>query len=229
MTDSQHSVFKPARFLEAGRPQGAAELGGVLIHGRYRTPQEMVYFASRMGVDDIRWIAPSAGHDRTWYPGVFMAPLSTNEPFVTNAIRTIDHAVDRAAETGRGEAGRSGGRHLVMVGFSQGACLTAEYALRHPGRCSTLVIFTGGLFGPPGTVWPGTPEMLSGTRVLITGSDVDDWIPEARVHETASVLAGFGAQVTVRIYPGRAHEVSDAELTEAGVFIANAKSNSHIR
>jgi phospholipase/carboxylesterase/glyoxalase family protein len=224
LTDSPHSVFKPVRFLEAGRPQGAAELGGVLIHGRYRTPQEMVYFASRMGVDNIRWIAPSAGQDRTWYPGVFMAPLPSNEPFVTQAIRTIDHAVDRANESGRIDR-----RHLVMVGFSQGACLTAEYALRHPGRCSTLVIFTGGLFGPPGTVWQGTPEMLSGTRVLITGSDVDDWIPEARVHETASVLAGFGAEVTVRIYPGRAHEVSDAELTEAGAFIHDAQSHSDIR
>ena len=234
MTESQHSVFRPVRFLEAGRPQGAAELGGVLIHGRYRTPQEMVYLASRMAVDDIRWIAPSAGHDRTWYPGVFMAPLPSNEPYVSNAIKVIDQSVDRAAEAGRGEAGRLGARHLVMVGFSQGACLTAEYALRHPGRCSTMVIFTGGLFGPPGTVWEGTPEMLSGTRVLITGSDVDDWIPEARVHETASVLTGFGAQVTTRIYPGRAHEVSDAELTEAGAFIAaalteDATSHSHIR
>jgi phospholipase/carboxylesterase len=223
LTESHHSVFRPVRFLEAGRPQGAAELGGVLIHGRYRTPNEMVYLASRMALDNIRWIAPSAGQDRTWYPGVFMAPLPSNEPFITNAIKSIDHAVDRA-----GEAGRLNARHLVMVGFSQGACLTAEYALRHPGRCSTMVILTGGLFGPPGTVWRGTPAMLAGTRVLITGSDVDDWIPEARVHETASVLAGFGAQVTVRIYPGRAHVVSDAELTEAGAFI-NAQSHSDIR
>jgi phospholipase/carboxylesterase len=217
LTDSRHSVFRPVRFLEAGRPQGAAELGGVLIHGRYRTPQEMIYFASRMGVDNARWIAPSAGHDRTWYPGLFMDPLPSNEPFVTHAIRSIDNAVDRAAEGGRLDA-----QHLVMVGFSQGACLTAEYAVRHPGRCSTMVIFTGGLFGPPGTVWPGSPTMLSGTRVLITGSDVDEWIPEWRVHETARVLTGFGAEVTTRIYTGRPHEVSTAELAEAGAFICRS-------
>jgi predicted esterase len=222
LTEGPYSAFRPLRFLEAGRPQGAAELAGVLIHGRHRTPQEMIYFASLIRVDNIRWIAPSAGPDRTWYPGIFMDPLSSNEPFVTNALKTIDHAVDRA-----GEAGRLDARHLVMVGFSQGACLTAEYALRHPARCSTMVIFTGGLFGPPGTVWHGTPAMLSGMRVLITGSHVDDWIPEARVHETANVLAGFGAQVTVRIYTGRAHEISDAELEEAGTFIA--QSHSHLR
>lgn len=177
----------------------------------------MIYLASRMAVDNIRWIAPSAGHDRTWYPGVFMEPLSVNEPFVTHAIRSIDHAVDRA-----NEAGRVDPRHMVMVGFSQGACLTAEYALRHPGRCATMVILTGGLFGPAGSVWTGSPGMLSGTRVLITGSDADEWIPEVRVHETAAALAELGAEVTTRIYSGRAHEVSDAELVEAGAFIQAA-------
>jgi predicted esterase len=174
----------------------------------------MIYLASRMGADKIRWIAPSAGHDRTWYPGLFMDPLPSNEPFVTHAIRSIDNAVDRAAEGGRLDAA-----HLVMIGFSQGACLTAEYAVRHPGRCATMVILTGGLFGPPGTIWTGAPDMLSGTRVLITGSDADEWIPVARIHETARVLSEFGAEVVVRIYPGRPHEVSNAELVEAGAFI----------
>jgi predicted esterase len=106
-----------------------------------------------------------------------------------------------------------------MMGFSQGACLTVEYALRHPGRCRTLIVLTGGLFGPPGTVWKGEPGMLSGTNALITGSDADEWIPESRVHETARVLEGFGAAVEVRIYHGRPHEVTEAELREAGCFI----------
>jgi phospholipase/carboxylesterase len=215
LTDG-HSVFRPARFLEAGRPKGAAELGGVLIHGRYRTPEEMVYLSSRLNLDNIRWIAPSAGHDRTWYPGLFMDPVSTNEPALTQAIKQIDSALDRASEEGR-----LGPDRLVMMGFSQGACLTVEYALRHPGRCQPLIVLTGGLFGPAGTEWQGTPVMLSGTRVLLTGSDVDEWIPEARVQETAQVLSGFGAAVEVRIYPGRPHEVGDAELATTGCFIKN--------
>jgi phospholipase/carboxylesterase len=213
LTDG-HSLFRPARILEAGRSKGAAELGGVLIHGRYRTPEEMVYLSSRLSLDNIRWIAPSAGHDRTWYPGLFMDPVSTNEPALTHAIKQIDSALDRA-----GEEGRLGPDRLVMMGFSQGACLTVEYALRHPGCCHTLIVLTGGLFGPPGSDWQGTPGMLSGTRVLLTGSDVDEWIPEARVRETARVLSGFGAAVEVRIYPGRPHEVSDAELSAAGFFV----------
>ncbi len=205
--------------VETGRPKGEAEFGGVLVHGRYRTPEEMLCLSGRLNLNNIRWIAPSAGHDRSWYPGLLMDPVASNEPALTQAIRVIDNARDRAAEGGRIEAA-----HMVMMGFSQGACLTVEYALRHPGKCQTLVVLTGGLFGPPGTEWQGTPGMLAGTRVLITGSDVDEWIPEARVHETARVLARFGAAVEVRIYAGRRHEVSDAELAEAGEFIKKAQA-----
>src|SRR5206468_436389 len=133
--------------------------------------------------------------------------------------KQIDIAIDRASESSRLPPER-----LVLMGFSQGACLTVEYALRHPGRCRTLIALTGGLFGPPGTQWAGSPAMLEGTRALITGSDVDDWIPEARVHETAAVLKSFGAQVETRIYPGRPHEVTEAELEAAAEVIKAART-----
>jgi phospholipase/carboxylesterase len=179
----------------------------------------MVYLSSRLNLDNIRWIAPGAGPDRSWYPGLFMDPLPSNEPALTQAIRQIDIALERASESGRLPPDR-----LVMMGFSQGACLTAEYALRHPGRCRTLIALTGGLFGPPGTQWTGLPGMLEGTRVLITGSDVDDWIPETRVHETALALQSFGAEVDTRIYPGRPHEVTEAELQAAAQLIKKART-----
>jgi predicted esterase len=106
-----------------------------------------------------------------------------------------------------------------MMGFSQGACLTAEYALRQPGRCRTAIVLTGGLFGPDRTGWTGTADMLDGTRVLITGSDVDEWIPESRVHETADALRRFGADVETLICKGRPHEVSGPELKAVSALI----------
>jgi phospholipase/carboxylesterase len=178
----------------------------------------MVNLSARLNLHNIRWIAPAAGQDSSRYPGVLMDPVESNEPALTEAIKVIDSARERATESGRIHEAET-----VMIGFSQGACLTVEYALRHPGKCGTLVVLTGGLFGPPGTQWSGTPDMLAGTRVLITGSDVDEWIPEARVHETARVLEGFGARVEVRTYAGRPHEVSDAELEEAGESIKKAQ------
>ena len=190
-------------------------LAGVLLHGRGSTPEEMIALADRLNFEGCRWVAPAAATG-SWYPHRFTAPLDANEPLLSRAIDQCDRAVDEASEHGRIPAAR-----IVVVGFSQGACLATEYALRHPGRCGALVIFTGGLIGPSGTPWRLAPPAatLGGLPVLVTGSDVDEWVPEERVRETARVLTSLGANVRCHIYPGRDHIVSDEELVEAREFI----------
>jgi predicted esterase len=175
----------------------------------------MIDLAGRLGLDACRWVAPAAVGG-SWYPHRFMEPIQTNEPFLSQAIDACDRAVDDAGEQGRLPPSR-----IVIVGFSQGACLAAEYALRRPGRCGVVVMFTGGLIGPEGTPWRPAPPAttLRGLSVLLTGSDVDPWVPEARVHETSRVLTALGADVRCHVYIGRAHIVSDEELTEARQII----------
>ena len=129
---------------------------------------------------------------------------------MTRAIAQCDRVVQEATE-----GGRLGPERLVMVGFSQGACLTLEYALQRPGRCGTLIVLTGALIGPADTVWPSSPCLLAGTRVLLTGSDADDWISEEQTRHTARVLESLGADVCLRLYHGRPHIVCEDELREA--------------
>jgi len=190
-------------------------LGGVLLHGRGSTPADMLGLADRLSIDGCHWVAPAAATG-SWYPHRFMEPIDANEPFLSRAIDACDQAVEEAGEHGRIPSSR-----IVVVGFSQGACLAAEYVLRHPGRCGALVMFTGGLIGPPGTSWTLAPPAttLGGLPVLVTGSDVDEWVPEARVRETACVLTALGADVRYRLYAGRDHIVSDEEILEARQFI----------
>jgi predicted esterase len=157
---------------------------GILLHGRNREPDEMLQIAAKLDVADVRWLAPAADNG-TWYPQRFMEPLASNEPFLSRAVEQCHALIGEADD-------------VVMVGFSQGACLAVEYVLRHPGRCRTVVVFTGGLIGPDGTQWP-TPD-LAGTRALITGSDIDEWVPERRVRETASLFTRLGADVRLRIH-----------------------------
>jgi predicted esterase len=57
--------------------------------------------------------------------------------------------------------------------------------------------------------------------VFLTGSDMDEWIPEERTQQTAQVLADLGAEVEMRVYPSRPHLVSDLELSEARSFLAS--------
>ena len=73
--------------------------------------------------------------------------------------------------------------------------------------------------GVPGSDWKaGAPKSLAGLRMLLTGSDVDDWIPEVSTHEAAHLFRELGADVQMRIYKGRPHIVSEEEIDEARSF-----------
>ena len=202
------------RLREAGQPRGRAERAGILLHGRSRTKQEMLDLATGLDLGGTRWIAPYADSG-VWYPGRFMEPLESNEPFLTRSVERCHNLVVDA-----GENGRLAPSQIFIVGFSQGACIAIEYALRHPGHCGAIVVFSGCLLGPPGTDWrPAGGHTLKGLRVFITGSDMDEWIPEERSREAASVLANLGADVELRIYPSRPHIVSNLELAESRTFL----------
>ena len=215
MATNTSPIHTPSvRLREAGQPKGLAQRAGILLHGRSRTKQEMLELSTGLEIGGTRWIAPYADNG-LWYPGRFMEPLQSNEPFLTRSVERCHRLVNDASE-----GGRLGASQLFIVGFSQGACIAVEYALRHPGSCGAIVAFSGCLMGPPGTDrHPAGNGTLNGLHVFITGSDFDDWIPEERTREAARVLAALGAAVDLRIYSSRPHIVSDLERAEARVFL----------
>jgi phospholipase/carboxylesterase len=178
---------------------------GILLHGRNRSSEEMLQLAARLNLPNICWKAPDA-ENGSWYPHRFMEAIASNEPFLSRAVERCDRLVREVTE------------EIALVGFSQGACLALEYLLRYPDRCGAVVAFTGGLIGPSGTNWKPSGTLV-GKRVLITGSDIDEWVPEHRVRETASVLLSLGADVRLAIYKGRPHIVGDEEIEEARTFL----------
>jgi maleylacetate reductase len=141
-----------------------------------------------------------------------MAEVGTNEPVLSSALAMLESLV------GRVEAAGVPRSRIVILGFSQGACLTAEFAVRHASRFGGLVILTGGAIGPQGTEWryPGT---FDGTPIFLGSGDPDTHVPASRVLETAGIFARMGAAVTTRIYPGRPHTVSDDEISVAQAIL----------
>ncbi|HLQ30451.1 MAG TPA: phospholipase, partial [Ktedonobacteraceae bacterium] len=97
------------------------------------------------------------------------------------------------------------------LGFSQGACLSLEYAARNARRYGGLVGLSGGLIGPDSTPrnYAGS---LQGTPVFLGCSDVDFHIPRQRVELTAEVLEHLGGNVTTRLYPNMGHTVNRDEI-----------------
>ena len=176
------SGSKTPRVRSVGSARGESLFAGVLLHGRGKTPEEKIDLAARFGnIEGIRWVVPEAETPGSWYPGRFFDPRELNEPYLSEAVARCHEAVLEA-----GEYGRLAPQRLVIVGFSQGASLALEYALRHPGCVGSMIVLTGGLMGVPGSDWKTiAPRSLAGLRMLLTGSDVDDWIPEESTHEAA--------------------------------------------
>lgn len=193
--------------LEAGEPPAGARAGLVAVHGRGATAADILQVAAALGVDGMAVRTPQA-RDGTWYPRPFTAPLEHNEPELSSALAVMDEQV------GSFEASGIPAEAVVLLGFSQGACLVLEYAARHPRRYGGLVGYSGGLIGPD-DVQRELGGSLAGTPVFLGCGDPDPHIPRHRVQHAADVLRHLGADVTVRLYPGLGHAVNGDELAIA--------------
>jgi predicted esterase len=190
--------------LATGPPLATARLVAILVHGRGASAEDILSLTHELRVKDVAYLAPQAA-GATWYPYTFLAPIERNEPGITSGLNVLSSLVDEAGTRGV-EPNR-----VVLMGFSQGACLALEFAVRHARRYAAVVGLSGGLIGPPGVArdYAGS---LEGTPVFLGCSDVDPHIPLERVHETADVCRRMGAQVDERIYPRMGHTVNRDEL-----------------
>lgn len=195
-----------------GAPLGAAPVAVILMHGRNAGPANILDLAARFLRPDLTYLAPAAA-GRTWYPHSFLADRDSNEPGLSSALGVMARLLAEAESAGVPR------HHVVIAGFSQGACLAAEFAVRHPARYGGIAVYSGGVIGPPGTVWPDTGD-LAGTPMFFGCSDVDSHVPDARVGESAALCTRLGAEVTRRVYPGMGHLVNDDEIAWMQTLLA---------
>jgi predicted esterase len=190
--------------VTAGAPLGQSRAVMIMVHGRNAAPQNILDLVPRLDRPSWTYLALAAANN-TWYPYSFLADTVMNEPALSSALLALERLVaDVEARGIRRE-------RMMLLGFSQGACLAAEFAVRQAARYGGIIIYSGGLIGAPGTTWD-YPGSFAGTPVFLGCSDADAHVPKARVDESAEVFARMGAQVTERIYPGMAHLVNDDEI-----------------
>ena len=197
--------------VAAGAPVASARAVGVLLHGRGATALSILDMGDAINRPDVAWLAPQA-RGNTWYPNRFVAPIESNEPWLSSALAAVGDVVALVEEAG---APRS---RIVLIGFSQGACLALEALIRTPGIVGGAAGLSGGLIGPPGTAWPDAGR-LDGVPVFLGCSDVDFHIPKERVLESADVLRARGAEVTAILYPGMDHTVNDDEIAHVRAIV----------
>jgi|SRR5688572_18684654 len=198
--------------LRSGPPPNEARLVAILLHGRGASAQDILGLAHQFSARDVSYVAPQAAGS-SWYPYSFLAPITQNEPWLGSALQVVARLVDDLAHQGIPSD------RLVVMGFSQGACLTLEFAARHARRYAAVVAFTGGLIGPPGTPRNYTGD-FGGTTVFIGSSDVDPHVPLERVQESAAVFRRMNAIVDERIYPRMGHTINADELQAVDALLA---------
>jgi predicted esterase len=202
-----------------GAPIESAAAALVLVHGRGGSAAGMVPFgrevAARTGAADrVALLAPQAD-DFEWYPRSFLAPIEQNQPGLDSGLARLGRILAELETAG------IPAERVVLLGFSQGACLASEYAARNARRYGGLVVLSGGLIGPE--LEPARyAGAFGGAPAFLGCSDRDPHIPLERVHETARVLEGLGAAVDERIYPAMGHTVNDEELDAAGEILRGA-------
>jgi predicted esterase len=210
--------------LNAGKPLGQSPVVVIMVHGRGAGPENILDLVPALGHATVTYLAPAAAN-RTWYPYSFMADVSKNEPYLSSALSVLAALVSEVESAGVARD------HIVMLGFSQGACLTTEFAMRNASRFGGIVAFSGGAIGPPGTNWDelgvGSGERggFDGTPMFFGCSDVDAHVPAERVRESAQVCAGMGANVTTRIYPAMGHLVNDDEIAWAQALLGRLQES----
>jgi predicted esterase len=189
--------------LTAGEPLERASAAMILVHGRGATARDIMTVAAEVAQPGFAFLAPQAASD-TWYPHRFTEPTELNEPWLSSALETVRRVLGRVEAVLPAQS-------VILLGFSQGACLTLEFAARNARRYGGVVGLSGGLIGPEPSLRDHAGS-LAGTPVLLLCSDVDPHIPVERVLRSAEVMRELEGEVTVELYPGLGHEVNLDEL-----------------
>jgi phospholipase/carboxylesterase len=198
--------------VTAGAPLDVADAALVLVHGRGATAQSIVQMADEFHHHGVAYFAPQAARN-TWYPNAFTAPVETNEPGRSSGLQAVDDAVTEANDAGVPT------ERVIILGFSQGACLASEYVARNPRRYGGLAVLSGGLIGE--SIDPRDYEgNLEGTPVFLGCSEADLHIPEERVHESAERFEQLNADVTKRLYEELGHGINQDETEHVSEMVA---------
>ena len=205
-----HQNQEPA---EHGASLSHAQAAMVMVHGRGATAQSMFPLAEEFAQPDFHYRAPQA-HNHTWYPYSFLASKEKNQPGISSGIQVLHDVLKDITAAG------IPGEKIILLGFSQGACLATEFAARHPQKLGGVVGFSGGLIGPDidESNYTGSMEQ---TPVFLGCSDVDPHIPKERVDETENVFTKLNADVNKQIYKGMAHTINEDEIKTVREIMAN--------
>lgn len=205
-----------ADMMQTGVPLDQAAVVCVVVHGRGQSPALMQeQMVARLKTQATCFLLPKA-QTGSWYDARAVDPLSTHSRLqLQQSLKVVEAAMVHAHKAGK---------PVALVGFSQGACLSMEYAFAHGRWTGALVCLTGCRVGSDSDERPRAA--LQGLPVYLSGSDADPWIPVSAFATAAGELAKAGARLRCDVMPGRPHEISDTEIRMLDEILAAQASTT---
>ena len=197
-------IHAPTQALRFGTSLNKARGLLIFIHGRGSCAEDIAGLAETINAEDFACIAPNATHS-SWYPQRFLVPLEQNEPSLSSALSLINILQMEGLNAGIPN------ERIALIGFSQGACLSLEFAYRNPTQLGFVAGLSGALIGPLNTT--RIAVNLKKTPILLGCAESDGHIPLEHVEQSAKLLEHMNAKVTKQIYPGGAHTVFGPEIS----------------
>ena len=199
-----HGPHQDSEIFEHGASLSRAKAAMIMVHGRGAMAKGMFPLADQLAQPDFHYIAPQAQH-HTWYPHSFLEPREKNQPAISSGLQLLYDLLESITEDGIPK------ENIILLGFSQGACLATEFTARHPQKLGGVVALSGGLIGPA-----INQEYYSGsldrTPVFIGCSDNDPHVPSERIDDTAAVFERLNTDVNKQIYKDMGHTISEEEI-----------------
>ncbi|UTF53142.1 alpha/beta hydrolase [Natronosalvus rutilus] len=203
--------------LQAGAPARASRGALVVVHGRGATAQGAINLFEPLSRHGLAVFSPQAFRGR-WYPSTPGTELEPDDPWLTASVDRVETCLERAASVG------VGAERTVLVGFSQGARVVAEFLCQFPRRYGGAGILAGTVPGTSGES-DGPPDRhsrsrsrprsrppddtLEGTPILLAFGDDDPSVSPAAARASATIFEEVGGDVEVMATPDTGHAVSD--------------------
>jgi phospholipase/carboxylesterase len=192
------------RLVKAGKELEIGTKVLVMVHGRGGSAEDILGLAPHLKANGFCLLAPQATNN-TWYPYSFLAPPTENEPWLSSALDVLSEVVSDIEKAGIHS------NDVFLLGFSQGACLTLEFAARNARRYGAVVAFTGGLIGD--RIYPENYKGdFNDTPIFIGSSDPDPHVPLERVNDSAAFLEKMNARVIKKVYKNMGHTINQEEI-----------------
>lgn len=193
-----------SKIYHAGLPLDQAKKATILIHGRGASADSILSLRSVLKLDSFAILAPESTQ-KSWYPFSFMAPDHQNLPALENSLGIIQQAWDQLIDAG------ITAENITLIGFSQGACLSLEFAARNAKKIGGVIAFTGGLIGE--TLDPAKYKGdFAGTAIFIGSSERDFHVPLPRILESIEILKKMGANVNSYFFKDADHTIRKEEI-----------------